>query len=604
MLGGLALFLYGMRIMGEGLSQGSSDAFRQALKKVTNNPFAGFLVGVLVTAVIQSSTATIVITSGLVGAGLMTFKQSIGIVLGANVGTTVTGQIIRLLDLKASADSFLNVFKPSTLAPIAAIIGIIFIMFLRGEKFKTPGQIAMGFGILFTGLLNMTAAVAPLSESPKFAQLFLSISDRPILGFLAGAAVAFLLQSSSATIGILQALSTTGALSFSSIYSIIIGIYIGDCVTTAIVCSIGSKPDAKRTGMAHILFNLCEAVLVTVGVTILKTTGVLAPIWSTPINSGGIANTHTAFNICCALIMLPFIGFLEKGARRIVKDAPAPAVPDKFKDVELLDKALYMSPALALSSVRKVMMRVAVAAESNYHRAHSLIHEYSEDVAKMIDDSEEFIDFMTDHLSAYLVGLSTHVTGHDSDLVNYDIKCVLEFERVGDLAVNIAQSALELKEKNMRLSETAVLEMDVLHTALSEVLDGAVAAYRDKTGQAAYAVEPVEEVVDELVESLRARHVMRLQTGACNVVAGSTFLDMLVNIERISDQCSNIGVYSIALHDPDAAADQHAYLSALHRGESEEFNAAYAAARQKYKGLLEMAEQGIPLPEPEGPKGV
>ena len=356
--------------------------------------------------------------------------------------------------------------------------------------------------------------------------------------------------------------------------------------------------------MIHILFNLCEVVLVTAGVTILHKTGVLSSIWSVPINSGGIANTHTVFNICCALIILPFTGLLEKAAKRIVKDDKVSAIPDKFHDVELLDKALYGSPALALSSVRKAMMKVAAAAESNYHRAHSLIHGYSEDIAKMIDESEEFIDFMTDHMNSYLVGLSTHVTGRDSDLVNYNIKCVLEFERVGDLAVNIAQSALELKNKNMKLSDVATLEMDVLHNALSEVLSGAVAAYIDKTGEEAKKVEPVEEVVDELVESLRARHVMRLQTGACNVVAGSTFLDMLVNIERISDQCSNIGVYSIALHDPDAAADQHAYLSALHRGENEEFNAAYSAKRQKYMDLLEMAEKGIPLPEPEVPKGI
>ena len=591
MLGGLALFLYGMRLMGNGLSQSSSDAFKKAIRKVTNNPVAGFLVGVLVTAVIQSSTATIVITSGLVGAGLMTVKQSIGIILGANVGTTVTGQIIRLLDINASEGSVLNFFKPSTLAPIAAIIGIICIMFIKKQNSGTVGQIAMGFGILFTGLLNMTAAVAPLADVPWFANLFLSISDKPLLGFIAGAAVAFLLQSSSATIGILQALSTTGLLSFSSIYSIIIGIYIGDCVTTAIVCSIGAKADAKRTGMIHILFNLCECVLVTVGVTILRSTGVLASIWSVPINSGGIANTHTIFNICCALIILPFTGLLEKAAKKIVKDDPKAAVPDKFKDVELLDKALYGSPALAISSVRKAMVRVAMAAEHNYHRAHSLIRDYSEGVAKQIEDDEDFIDFMTDHISSYLVGLSDLVTGRTSDVVNYNIKCVLEFERIGDLSLNLAQNALELKEKNMKLSPVASRELEVVHNALSEALDRAVAAYRDKSLEAAKRIEPVEEVVDELVDDLRANHIRRLQTGACNVFVGSTFLDMLVNIERISDQCSNIGVYTVALFDKEVAEDQHEYLHRLHRGEFEDFNILYEAAREKYTNLLETAEQ-------------
>ena len=591
LLGGLALFLYGMRIMGDGLTKSSSDTFRRTLKKVTNNPVAGFLVGAAVTALIQSSTATIVIVSGLVGAGLMSFKQSIGVVLGANVGTTITGQIIRLLDINADAGSALNFFKPSTLAPIAAVIGIVCIMFIKTKSSGTVGQIAMGFGILFTGLLNMTAAVSPLSQSTWFSDLFLALSDKPILGFLAGAAVAFAIQSSSATIGILQALSITGALSFSNIYSIIIGIYIGDCVTTAIVCSIGAKADAKRTGMAHILFNLCEVVLVTLGVTILHATGVLDGIWSVPINSGGLANTHTIFNVCCAVIILPFVKFLEKGAMAIVKDDPKSPIPEKFHDAELLDDALYRSPSLALSSTRKAMVKVAKAAEINYHRANSLVESYEPAIRLEIDEDEEFIDFMTDHISSYLVGLSTHVSGREADLCNYNIKCVLEYERIGDLALNLAQAAQELKEKGLKLSRVAVREMGVLHNALSDILDNTIKAYRDRNPEAAKHIEPVEEVVDELIESLRARHVRRLQTGECNVVAGSTFLDMLTNIERISDQCSNIGVYCMALHDKSIAEDQHGYLARLHKGADPEFNEMYSLERAKYKKMLEIAEE-------------
>ena len=591
LLGGLALFLYGMRIMGDGLTKSSSDTFRRTLKKVTNNPVAGFLVGAAVTALIQSSTATIVIVSGLVGAGLMSFKQSIGVVLGANVGTTITGQIIRLLDINADAGSALNFFKPSTLAPVAAVIGIVCIMFIKTKSSGTVGQIAMGFGILFTGLLNMTAAVSPLSQSTWFSDLFLALSDKPILGFLAGAAVAFAIQSSSATIGILQALSISGALSFSNIYSIIIGIYIGDCVTTAIVCSIGAKADAKRTGMAHILFNLCEVVLVTLGVTILHATGVLDGIWSVPINSGGIANTHTIFNVCCAVIILPFVKFLEKGAMAIVKDDPKSPIPEKFHDAELLDDALYRSPSLALSSTRKAMVKVAKAAEINYHRANSLVESYEPAIRLEIDEDEEFIDFMTDHISSYLVGLSTHVSGREADLCNYNIKCVLEYERIGDLALNLAQAAQELKEKGLKLSRVAVREMGVLHNALSDILDNTIKAYRDRNPEAAKHIEPVEEVVDELIESLRARHVRRLQTGECNVVAGSTFLDMLTNIERISDQCSNIGVYCMALHDKSIAEDQHGYLARLHKGADPEFNEMYSLERAKYKKMLEIAEE-------------
>ena len=591
LFGGLALFLYGMRIMGDGLTKSSSDAFRQAIKKVTNNPVAGFLVGLAVTALIQSSTATIVIVSGLVGAGLLSFKKSIGVILGANVGTTVTAQIIRLLDINADAGSILNFFKPSTLAPIAAVIGIVCVMFIKKRSAGTVGQIAMGFGILFTGLMNMTAAVSPLSESTWFSELFLMLSDKPLLGFFAGAAVAFLIQSSSATIGILQALSVTGALSFSSVYSIIIGIYIGDCVTTAIVCSIGSKADAKRTGIAHILFNLCDIVLVTVAVAVLHRTGILDGIWSAPITSGGIANVHTLFKISCAILILPFVSFLEKGARKIVKDDPKDGVPAKFKDVELLDEALYRSPSLALSITRKAMVKRAAAAESNYHKANTLIHQYDESVRDEIDSDEEFIDFMTDHISSYLVRMSPHVEGRASELANFNIKCVLEYERIGDLAINIAQSAQELKQKGLKLSDTAVREMDVLHNALSETLNCAIAAYRDRDMEAAKRIEPVEEVVDELVEDLRARHVRRLQTGECNVVAGSTFLDMLVNIERISDQCSNIGVYCLSLFDKNIADDQHEYLGKLHSGADPEFNKLYSEARERYMNMLEAAEK-------------
>ena len=591
LFGGLALFLYGMRIMGDGLTKGSSDAFRQSLKKVTNNPVAGFLVGLLITAVIQSSTATIVITSGLVAAGLMTFKQSLGIILGANVGTTVTGQIIRLLDINASENSVLNFFKPSTLAPVAAVIGIVCIMFIKSKSSDNAGQIAMGFGILFTGLLNMTAAVSPLAQSETFRNLFLSLSNKPILGFIAGAAAAFIIQSSSATIGILQALSTTGALSLSSVYSIIIGIYIGDCITTAIVCSVGAKAEAKRTGVAHIIFNLCCVVIVAIVINVLHAAGVLDSIWSAPITSGVIANTHSIFKIGCAILFIPLTKLLEKGAMAIVKDDPKEHIPVEFEGVELLDTSLYRSPALAISSVRKAMTKVAQTAEDNYHKANQLIHNFDVGINNEITRSENYIDFMTDHISSYLVGLSSNVSGEALDVVNYNIKCILEYERIGDLAKNLAENAEELKRKGMKFSDVAVREMDVLHNALSEVLGYATAAYREKSPVIAKKIEPVEEVVDELVEDLRARHVQRLQSGVCNVIVGSTFLDMLVNIERISDQCANIGVYTVSLFDRMVAQDPHEFLKRLHAGEFEEFNKAYDEARARYMNMLAEAEK-------------
>ena len=320
LFGGLALFLYGMRLMSRGLEQGSSGALKSAMEKLTTSPVGAFFLGLIATAAIQSSTATIVLTSGLVAAGIISLHQSLGIIIGANVGTTVTGQIIRLLDLNATSASWLNLFKPDTLAPIAAIVGILLIMAFRFRSAQRTGTIVMGFAILFTGLVNMTGAVKPLSESAAFGRLFLTLADKPVLGYLAGMAVAFSIQSSSAAVGILQALSTTGALSFSSVYSVIIGIYLGDCVTTAIVCSVGARADAKRTGIVHILFNLSGTVLVLVVVAILHRLGVFGSFWAAPITSGGIANTHTVFKLAGAAVLLPVCTVFEKLSRKIIPD--------------------------------------------------------------------------------------------------------------------------------------------------------------------------------------------------------------------------------------------------------------------------------------------
>ena len=300
LLGGLAMFLYGMRIMGDGLKESSSGTLKTALEKLTNKPVKAFLLGLGMTALIQSSTATIVITSGLVGAGIISLHQSLGIIVGANVGTTVTGQIIRLLDLDASGTSFLQFFKPSTLAPLALIIGIVIIMGRKDKNSGKIGQIVIGFGILFSGLMSMTDAVSTLTEGGIIEQLFSSLGDNPFLGYLIGAGVAFVLQSSSATIGILQAFSTSGLLTFSAIYAVLVGVYLGDCVTTAIVCNIGAKPEAKRVGIVNILYNLGKSVLILAAVTIIHKLGLLDGLWNRVMYSGGIANMNTVFNLACA----------------------------------------------------------------------------------------------------------------------------------------------------------------------------------------------------------------------------------------------------------------------------------------------------------------
>ena len=586
LFGGLALFLYGMRLMGDGLKKGSSDAFKSAMEKVTNNPLVGFLLGLGVTAVIQSSTATIVLTSGLVGAGILSLHQSIGVILGANVGTTVTGQIIRLLDVNASDTSLLNFFKPSTLAPLASIIGILFIMAVKGRKSDTVGSITMGFGILFTGLLSMTAAVSPLSESETFANMFFQLSDKPVLGFLLGAGVAFLLQSSSATIGILQAISTTGALTFSSVYAIIIGVNIGDCVTTAIVCSIGSEADAKRTGVIHILFNIAGSVLVILGLMALRGFGVLDPLWDKVLTSGGIANVHTVFRLVSAVVLLPVCSRFEKLSRKLVKD-DVQIGENVDHELSLLDEKFFTSPAIALSGAGEAITTMARLARSGVMNAMNVLEKFDRHTVDIIRENEDHIDKLADHVDNYLIRLSPYVpTGHPNDLLNYYIQCFGEFERIGDHAVNLTENAQEFIERNASLSPVARQELAVLTEALGEILDYTYSAFGATDYDAARKIEPVEEVVDDLVATLRSNHIHRVRDGQCTVYAGLTFLDILVNVERIADQCSNVGVFTLSMSDKHIMNNHHDYIHELHQGKDPVFNRAYQETHDKYFGEL------------------
>ena len=586
LFGGLALFLYGMRLMGDGLKRGSSDAFKSAMEKVTNNPLVGFLLGLGVTAVIQSSTATIVLTSGLVGAGILSLHQSIGVILGANVGTTVTGQIIRLLDVNASDTSLLNFFKPSTLAPLASIIGILFIMAVKGRKSETVGSITMGFGILFTGLLSMTAAVSPLSESETFANMFFQLSDKPVLGFLLGAGVAFLLQSSSATIGILQAISTTGALTFSSVYAIIIGVNIGDCVTTAIVCSIGSEADAKRTGVMHILFNIAGSILVVLGLMALRGFGVLDPLWDKVLTSGGIANVHTVFRLVSAIVLLPVCSRFEKLSRKLVKD-DVQIGENVDHELSLLDEKFFTSPAIALSGAGEAITTMARLARSGVMNAMNVLEKFDRHTVDIICENEDHIDKLADHVDNYLIRLSPYVpTGHQNDLLNYYIQCFGEFERIGDHAVNLTENAQEFIERNASLSSVARQELAVLTEALGEILDYTYSAFGATDYDAARKIEPVEEVVDDLVATLRSNHIHRVRDGQCTVYAGLTFLDILVNVERIADQCSNVGVFTLSMSDKHIMNNHHDYIHELHQGKDPVFNRAYQETHDKYFGEL------------------
>ncbi|MBO4356281.1 MAG: Na/Pi cotransporter family protein, partial [Clostridia bacterium] len=462
LLGGLAMFLYGMRLMSGNLRESSSGTLKKAMEKVTNNPIKAFFLGVIVTAIIQSSTATIVITSGLVAAGIITLDQSLGVIIGANVGTTVTGQIIRLLDLNSGENPILQMFKPSTLAPVALIIGIVLLMFCKFNKSDSIGGIAIGFGILFSGLLNMTESVHILTENGVLSGVFAGLEHNPVLGYLTGAGVAFILQSSSATVGILQAFSLSGGVTFGGLYVILVGIYLGDCVTTAIVCSIGAKADAKRVGIVNILYNLGKTVLVLVIVNIVRAFGLLDSIWSVPLSSGGIANTNTIFNLGCAILLLPIVKILAKISRKIVKDSDK--VKGKYADkIDSLNPVFFNTPALALRSCYDILRTMLLSAENNVKKAIENVENYDAKRSKEISEEEENIDMLADRVSGYLAQLSSHLSIENHILIfEQYFKLVSDFERIGDYAWNIDQLATKASQEPHSFSSEAIRELGVI----------------------------------------------------------------------------------------------------------------------------------------------
>ena len=565
LLGGLAMFLYGMRLMGDALKQNSSGTLKAAMGKVTNNPLKAFILGVLVTALIQSSTATIVITAGLVGAGILTLHQSLGIIIGANVGTTVTGQIIRLLDIDASGTSVLRFFQPSTLAPIALIIGIVLIMGSFFKNAKSIGNIAIGFGILFSGLLNMTGAVNDLAQSGLIEKLFSGLGESPVLGYITGAGVAFMLQSSSATIGILQAFSATGLLTFKAIYAVIVGIYLGDCVTTAIVIYIGAKAEPKRVAITNILYNLSKSILVLAGVTIVHRLGLLDSLWERPVNSSIIANANSIFNLGCALALLPLISTYEKLSRRLVKDEPVKESPYKDR-IEALNPVFFNTPALALQSCYNLLLAILGASRSNIEKAFRLLEKYDPAVHMQIQAEEDEIDHMTDKVSKYMVEFlpQLKLPYHVSILDQY-YKVTAEFERLGDHAD----------------------ELSVLESVLINILNETDQTFRKRDASAAERMEPLVQVTSELIAVLKRNHLKRMSTGECNVFADATFSDLMVEFHRIGDVCSNVGVATMVRVHPELADHEHLYFERLHAGGDKAFNDAYDLARQKYFSLLQ-----------------
>ena len=599
LFGGLAMFLFGMRMMGDGLKESSSGALKSVMEKVTGTPVKAFLLGLVMTAVIQSSTATIVITSGLVGAGIISLHQSLGIIIGANVGTTVTGQIIRLLDLNASGGaSLLQFFKPSTLAPLALIIGIVLIMTNKLRGSEKIGRIVIGFGILFSGLLNMTDAVSALTQTGIIESLFSRLGENPVIGYLIGAGVAFVLQSSSATIGILQAFSTSGLLTFKAIYAVLVGIYLGDCVTTAIVCNIGAKPDSKRVGVVNILFNLSETVLILLAVNLAHQAGLLDGLWHRTVYSGDIANTNTVFNLSCALLMFPMLGVYEKLSRKLVKDEPVEAKAAAHSPepgvLDSLNPVFLATPGLALNACYDVLLEMFRLARLNINRSFDLVNAFDPALMAKLREDEEALDTMADRVSNYLMQISAHITSdHHVEIMNHYYSAISEFERLGDHAMNIAEDAEELNGQGAAFSEYALRELSVVRDLIQAVLNYTGRTFEKCDAKAAQHIEPLEEVVDDMVNALRQNHLERLRSKRCSVLAGTVFLNMLSDIERISDICSNVGVFTIARVNPEMKHEIHDYVSRLHSGKDAAFNREYQAAHDHYFELLNAEEARI-----------
>lgn len=586
LLGGLAMFLYGMEVMGDGLKNASGSALKKVLGKATQNIVLGVITGMLVTAVIQSSTATIVLTVGLISAGILNLKQAVSIVMGANIGTTVTAQIIRLMDIDSSGNVILQFFKPETLAPVALIIGILLIMFIKLPNSKTTGEIFVGFGILFAGLLNMTAAVEPLSESPEFIDLMQRFGDKPFLALMVGLVLTVIIQSSSAMVGMIQALSVTGAMTFNLIYPMIMGINLGTCVTTALVCSIGSSKDAKRVGVVHIAFNVLGTILFMIVMELIKGFGGFPDLWQSTVNSGGIANFQTLFNLITAVILVPFAGYLVKLSMAIVK--PDVVNEEDKAYLPVPDAKLYEVPKLALSEAKKAIARMGEVAFKNLKRSCMLLEVFDERRVSVINENEDNMDVFTDSMDTYLVDLSKHVeTDADSQRITTLMQTSTNFERIGDHAINIMEVAQSVNEGKLEFSQSANEEFEVVKDAVFEITTMAIAAFAHMDSDIARRIEPLEEVIDDMVLNLKDRHIERLKRGECTTANGMAFVEALTNLERIADQCSNVALLVLSESDKAILGNHHAYVRELHKGGDEIYNEEVAKRKKQYLSRLE-----------------
>lgn len=574
--GGLAMFLYGMTMMGSGLEKLAGSKLESILQKLTSSTLRAVLFGAVITAVIQSSSGTTVIVVGLVNSGIMQLSQAIGVIMGANIGTTVTGQILRLADI-AGGGLLLNLVKPANLGPIVAFVGAVLIMFFKSAKRRNVGQIFMGFGLLFIGMTTMTAAVGPLSESPTFVKLFTSLQN-PILGVLAGTLVTIAIQSSSASVGILQALSSTGLVTWGSAIPIILGQNIGTC-STPMLASVGASKAAKRSAIVHLYFNIIGTVLF-MGIIYAAKAIFQFSWWNETVNMGGIASFHTLFNVVVTLIFLPFTKLLAFLAEKTIPDSASDA-PEI--EIPVLDERLLNSPAVAVQQARNAVETMARNARLNYAEAVPVLLSHNQETIQLIHQRESVIDTLEVSISNYLVKITDkELSETESHTVNELINFIVEFERIGDYAINVVERSGEIFDKEITFSDSAIRELQLVDEAIKEILDITLRAFSTGDASVAEQVEPLEETIDMMTEMLRDRHVRRLKEGVCAIESGIIFLEILTNLERISDHCSNVAARILGSESEDEHFDAHALRRNLHAGYVPNFNEMLSGYKEKY----------------------
>ena len=572
LFGGLAMFLFGMNVMGEALEKQAGGKLKHILEKITSSPVKGLLLGAAVTCVIQSSSATTVMVVGFVNSGLMQLNQAIGIIMGANIGTTITAWIISLTAIQ-SDNIIMQCLKPSTFAPVLAAIGIVYYMFLKSDKKKNIGLILLGFAVLMSGMQTMSGAVEPLAEVEGFRKLFVLFTN-PILGVLVGTFVTAIIQSSSASVGILQALSVTGSITYAGAIPIILGQNIGTCAT-ALLASVGTGKNARRASMVHLYFNIIGAVtflIIFYGLNAVIGFGFI----NDPVNAASIAVVHSVFNIFSTLLLLPFTKQLEKLACLTIKDD---AEDEEF---QMLDERLFTTPTIAVYRCQSVTKNMADTALDAVKKSLGLIVKgFDEKIGEKIVELEDKTDVYEDKVSSYIVKLNEmNLSVDDSKETGMLLHCIGDFERIGDHARNIKEAAEEMHDKNITFSETGKKEIDIISSAVDEILSMAVEAFKNEDIALARKVEPLEQVVDILKETIRSKHISRLQRGICSTETGFVLSDIITNYERIADHCSNIAICLIETEKNSFST--HEYVEELRNSHDAQYEALFDSYKRKY----------------------